>query len=290
MEKLRIGLLLERYEIPKAEYEALEEVLSKPRVTLTTVGISHAARERQDGDQRGTVGRLLHDLSRNRPNVLVGVDFHIAKHLGEEAAISLDETWWNKRDVRILLQNHRPTIIEYELHPVQDGPRYEIPDAVVQEFEETVDVIINFEHSILAGDILTATRYGVLSHHGADIRRYRGRPAAYWQYLNDEPVIGTTIQQLTPRLDAGNPVLIRHSNIDDTDTLWDVKRKPKERLPRMYSDVIERILQGNFEPEPLDVVGTLTHSSDKQRWGVVLRVLAKNWGRRVRRSLRSLGN
>ena len=43
----------------------------------------------------------------------------------------------------------------------------------------------------------------ILSFHHGDPRRFRGRPAGFYELLSGEPVVGQVVQRLTNRLDAG---------------------------------------------------------------------------------------
>ena len=43
----------------------------------------------------------------------------------------------------------------------------------------------------------------IISFHHGDLRKFRGRPAGFYELLNGEPVVGQVVQRLTNRLDAG---------------------------------------------------------------------------------------
>jgi hypothetical protein len=70
------------------------------------------------------------------------------------------------------------------------------------------DVLIRCGWGILRGDILSASRYGVISLHNGDNRINRGGPAGFWEIFLNQASTGFIIQQLTEELDAGN-VLFR---------------------------------------------------------------------------------
>jgi hypothetical protein len=71
-----------------------------------------------------------------------------------------------------------------------------------------LDVLIRCGWGILRGDILRASRYGVISLHNGDNRVNRGGPAGFWEIFLKQDSTGFIIQQLTEELDAGN-VLFR---------------------------------------------------------------------------------
>jgi len=66
-----------------------------------------------------------------------------------------------------------------------------------------LDFMLRFGFGLLEGDVLDAARHGVWSFHHGDERRYRGRPAAFWELFDGSPDIGVVLQRLTGRLDAG---------------------------------------------------------------------------------------
>ena len=65
------------------------------------------------------------------------------------------------------------------------------------------DVIVRFGFRILKGEILTLSKYGVLSYHHGDPVKYRGGPAAFWEVVNKEPMTGCILQKLGNDLDGG---------------------------------------------------------------------------------------
>jgi hypothetical protein len=74
--------------------------------------------------------------------------------------------------------------------------------------EERFDLLIRCGSGILRGDILRASRFGVISFHHGDNRINRGGPAGFWEVFYKQSKSGFVIQQLTEELDGGN-VLIR---------------------------------------------------------------------------------
>jgi hypothetical protein len=69
--------------------------------------------------------------------------------------------------------------------------------------QSKLDCIVRCGSGILKGDILTATKFGVISFHHGDNRVNRGGPSGFWEVLNREPNSGFVIQILTDELDGG---------------------------------------------------------------------------------------
>ncbi len=70
-----------------------------------------------------------------------------------------------------------------------------------------LDVLIRCGSGILHGDILNASRLGILSFHHGDNRINRGMPAGFWEVYKKQEETGFIIQQLTEELDGGNVLL-----------------------------------------------------------------------------------
>src|SRR5436190_17090804 len=73
-----------------------------------------------------------------------------------------------------------------------------------------LDLLIRCGSGILRGDILHASRLGIISFHHGDNRINRGGPAGFWECYYEWPRTGFIIQRLTEELDAGD-VLVRGS-------------------------------------------------------------------------------
>ena len=72
------------------------------------------------------------------------------------------------------------------------------------------DLLIRCGAGILHGDVLHASRLGIISIHHSDNRINRGSPAGFWECYYEWPQTGFIIQRLTEELDAGE-VLVRGS-------------------------------------------------------------------------------
>src|SRR6266567_2602478 len=70
---------------------------------------------------------------------------------------------------------------------------------IIGDIQESNFATIN----ILAGEILTAARYGVWSYHHGDNDFYRGGPPHFWELCERAPLSGVILQVLTEELDGG---------------------------------------------------------------------------------------
>ena len=92
-------------------------------------------------------------------------------------------------------------------------------DENLKEIENyQLDFILRFGLGILIGKILTIPKYGVWSFHHGDERKYRGRPACFWEMFNNEHKIGGILQRLTEKLDGG--IILKRWFIQNNKLSW----------------------------------------------------------------------
>ena len=106
--------------------------------------------------------------------------------------------------------------IDFGACPVIDfESRYEgnwqwIPDAIVTRLRDSgCRVVIKFGMSLLKMDNLQGL--DVLSFHHGDPRYYRGRPAGFYELLDDAKSIGLMVQKLSNVLDGGQVLALGHA-------------------------------------------------------------------------------
>lgn len=132
----------------------------------------------------------------------------------------------------------------------------EVPQRVVEECRE-LDFLVRFGFGVLRGDVLDAPRYGVFSYHHGDLRAYRGRPAGFWEYMNDEESVGVTLQQLTETLDGGRIIKVSTFGVDQTDSYGDVLNRLYQGGTGLLAHAVGQIREEEFEPERPDTLGTM---------------------------------
>lgn len=116
----------------------------------------------------------------------------------------------------------------------------EIPGKTVNEVREH-DIAIRFGFGILKGDILTAPKYGVLSYHGGDLAKYRGRPAGFWEFMEDEDEVGVTVQRLSETLDGGEIAAFDTIDIQNVTSWPEVQHRLFSRMPDMLAVAVDNL-------------------------------------------------
>ena len=134
-------------------------------------------------------------------------------------------------------------------------------------------------NKILHSEILKITKYGILSFHTSDINKYRGRPAAFNEFINNEKFGGVTLQLLDERLDFGKIVELRKVEIETSksydETLF--------RMMNLKSDMIikglNRIKKGENLSKP-DTKCELSTFAKSRKFNKVLSCLKKTINKR----------
>jgi methionyl-tRNA formyltransferase len=170
--------------------------------------------------------------------------------------------------------------------PSSEGNWSELPPDAVELVEETCDLVVRFGFGLLRGEILSATDYGVLSFHPADIRQYRGLGAPQ-AWLDGRDVMGVTLQRLSEEIDGGEIVAYRETDVRDCRTLWEVYDRLAEVQADLLTEGITNLRDPSFEPEVPESLGPYYSTSARQTVPFAGKTLVKNVRGRLRRALRN---
>ena len=159
----------------------------------------------------------------------------------------------------------------------------ELPAETVERVSNC-DVIVRFGFGIIKGRILTVPQHGVLSYHHGDIRRYRGRPAGFWEFMHGVDETGITLQKLSSELDKGNIAVYRSIDISQSEPYQSIRRRLFEESIDMLATAITDIEQGTYDPANPDTTGDLYTAPSFTEY---LQYLSKNIPLRLRHRLHS---
>ena len=148
-----------------------------------------------------------------------------------------------------------------------DGVGNKLPSEAISALE-TTDIAIRFGFGIIKGRALDAPTHGVLSYHHGDMTKYRGRPAGFYEFINNESVAGVTVQRLSERLDAGEIVATTHCEIADCRSLREVQERLFTASPPLLSEAVVRLRdeQPSQKPETLGTIYSTPAASDVLRY------------------------
>jgi hypothetical protein len=240
--KIRLGLLLDSYEIPAWAYAMLERVQREGYAEIVLVVLNGSP-----VGERSFRQRLSHALKYALYTAFINLDRRRFKP---------KEDAFQKKDVRILVG---------EIPVLKVTPRQtKLSDYVLDEDIEKikahqVDVFVRHGFRILRGKILTVAPCGVWSYHHGDNRDNRGGPAGFWEVMENHPWTGSILQILTEDLDNG---LVLYRSFGATHYLsvrlnrsryyWKsaafLPRKLKELYELGADEFLRRVRTANIEP------------------------------------------
>jgi hypothetical protein len=117
----------------------------------------------------------------------------------------------NRQAVRLRYENSKERLIHFDA--IDDGVWQKLPAEVVDELaKEGVKLVIKFGMGLLRiegalGDM------NILSYHHGDPSEFRGRPAGFYEILLGKDSVGTIVQTITNKLDAGRVWAVCHSKV-----------------------------------------------------------------------------
>jgi hypothetical protein len=194
--KLRIGLLLDDYDLPRFAAGILDDIQSSNFARLELVVLKKSYAQPSPKEPRSRFQSLRRRLS----------DPELRAHLLHALYLRYDRK--KKSENHPLdLSDCGPRlsgIDSIEVEPIGKKFVHRFPpEALEQIRKKNLDVLIRFGFGILKGEILGAARYGVWSYHHGDNEFYRGGPPHFWELYEGAPLSGVVLQVLTEELDAG---------------------------------------------------------------------------------------
>lgn len=269
---LAATLLVNSATLPRWQRDALQRMVTETDAEITTVVL------RDNVSRRDGVTDFLRD-ARDRFS-----EYPLWSLVGIARTVTSDPT--HKQQVPITTISGVAGAEWLHCRPVPaDGLGNELPADVVDRVADEADVAVRFGFGILKGDILGAPTHGVLSYHFGDIRRYRGRPGGFWEFLADEDHVGVTVQQLSPTLDGGRIVVLEHVDVSDTDTWQCIRKRCVEQARGLLTESVDRLTDPAFQPAEPAETGKL---QTLPQGGAVVAYLLKNNRNRVRRLIGSV--
>lgn len=257
--QLQVGLLARGLDVPAWQARTVEQLLARTDAEVTHVVVNGESSEQGFG----------HYLQRVRKKPLwapVGAAHMLAgppEHLRARPLSSIEGFG-------------QPEIIECEPEPAEDFGNV-IPEEGVEALAET-DIGVRFGFGIVKGDALTAPEHGVLSFHHGDLRKYRGQPCGFWEFLHGESTAGVTLQRITETLDGGEIVAYEPVDISDAYTWGEIRRRLFATSEKMLAKGVENVARG-IEPQSPDELGDLYHMPEG---GDVVKYVLKEGVGRVR--------
>lgn len=280
-DQIRVSMLLETRSLRPHVRIALAKMLSHRNVSVDYLFINESKSIDDEVTEKMSLGigyediKLLLNYLRNRRfSLLWKAEVKLAGILGDEYVQKYSRSW-GRKSIMDLPGMEDAQQIEYKPIPAKNDIGFEVPDSIIEMASES-DLIINWDRTIWRGDILDATEYGLWSFHAGDIRKYRGRPAGFFQFLNDEETIGVTLQQLTPELDGGKIIETGTTDVSECTTFTQYKVRQDQLFEPLLKEGIEQIQREEFDPYKPEDLGKLTKEEDGDKFIYSIQALVKN--------------
>lgn len=204
LNKIRVGLLLDSYEIPAWAYLMIKEIISSDyaKICLTVINSSHEPKSKENGN-------LIKKIIRNQKDLC-----YFGYRIFEKKRYVPKFDLFEIKNCKDLLQDSDEIIIS----PIQKKFSDTIQDDDVKKIEEyDLGVLIRLGFRILKGKILNSAKFGVWSYHNGDNQINRGGPAGFWEVVENIPYTGIILQILNEDLDNGK---IIYKSFTSTDPLY----------------------------------------------------------------------
>jgi hypothetical protein len=205
--RLRIGVLLDGFELPQVFRGVLEDICASD-FALVTLLVFNNEQPGQPPAARG-LARYVRTV----------IDAHRRRHaLFSAYEALLEPRFAIENDPLAPVDCHDLLDPVPALHvvPERRGFVHRFPPEAIEHLRsERLDVLLRFGFGVLRGEILSVARYGVWSYHHGDNEFYRGLPPAFWEMAEGNPVTGAILQRLTEELDGGL-VLVKGSFMTDS--------------------------------------------------------------------------
>lgn len=144
-----------------------------------------------------------------------------------------------------------------------------------------LDVILLINgFGILKDKIINSTKFGILSYHHGDMKKYRGMPPCFWELYHNEGEVGITVQKISTKLDAGLPIMEKKVYIDRKDSYKSLLKKTKNAGTDMLYKSLLMINKGNYQFKPLDKLGKIYTLPNLTQW-LILKI--KIFYRRIKK-------
>jgi methionyl-tRNA formyltransferase len=283
-----VGILAEPY-LNEWQVRAIEQLQFETGIEIPVVVINSSAewsnietneRDPKDRLHISNVRRLFDAVRRERAWAMAYVEREFGWLIGD------DEPLIYRHAIENVECLNDAEYIRCE--PRMEGSWAILPEEIVKRVEESCDVVFRTGFGLLRGEILTAPKYGILSFHTADIRKYRGMGPEV-VFFDNQPIAGSTLQRLNATIDGGEIIAFDEVDIRDCYTLWDVKERIYAMQIRLLTEGVKNLSNPTFEPVviPEDQLGKIYYRNQRRTPEFAGRIVKKNLYGRIQRRILS---
>jgi hypothetical protein len=138
-----------------------------------------------------------------------------------------------------------------DFEPLFDGAWASVPEPLLGRLQQLkLDAVVKFGLGLMRVPPPEQLAAPILSFHHGDPRKYRGRPAGFYELVNGEPFVGQVVQAIGDKVDAGRVYAFAESRA--------IAHSYRKTLLEAYS-VSPHLLRPallNLQGQPLDIAPT----------------------------------
>lgn len=181
--KLKLGIILDNYEIPCWFYEMLKEIITNPNSEIVLI----VKNKLEKIEKKKLQKRIIENYKKILFLAYEKLDKNLFKNLNDAFELK------NIRD--ILSINTLETIPS----TTALGDKYSDSD-IENIAKHNIDIFIKLSSRFLIGDIFKTARLGIWTLIHSDIKTIKGDPSDIWEIIENRNETGSTLQILTKKL------------------------------------------------------------------------------------------
>jgi hypothetical protein len=175
--KLKLGILLDTFDIPAWAYNALEMIITADYAVFSLIVLN---------DRNGVHVSKLNNILKNWHKII----YHLCNKIDEK----LDRREPNAFSLRNLQKILKDVPI-LKVKPIRRMDSEYIRPLDIQKIKEAgLDILIKMGFGNLRGDILTTSKYGTWAYHHGDNRINQGGPPGFWEVVEKWAGTGSSLQ------------------------------------------------------------------------------------------------
>ncbi|PAU93684.1 methionyl-tRNA formyltransferase [Aliifodinibius salipaludis] len=114
------------------------------------------------------------------------------------------------------------------------------------------DLFVVVAFRILPPEILDLPEKGSINLHASLLPKYRGAAPIHWAIMNGEEKTGCTVFFLDEKVDTGNIIEQRETDIGPNETTGDLYKRLKKMGSKLLIDAVDQIEQDSYELQQQD--------------------------------------
>ena len=169
--KLRIGIIIDSFEIAEWLYISLERIYSSPAAEVVT--LIHDTSLKNSGEKTGLLFKLFSTIDKRLFRNKIRTDSLALKNL----------------------QQLTPNTPCLEMRFKEENNCHYLDAAQLQKIKDlNLDILIKACNGNFNGEILRAAKYGIWAHYFNDLSRIKGGPPGFWEAIEKLPTTGSPVE------------------------------------------------------------------------------------------------